>query len=153
MKVRVLKEEDYNKLKSLKLKDIDYLEIHAEDSETPTDLLIEESCRESRKVFGVFIDDKLEGVFGVSDGDCHGKVGIPWLLCSEKVNMRKLRLMREAKAMVGYFKSIYEVLVNIVHKDNLESHKFLKSLGFSFCEGYKKIGKESFIQFYQYREE
>jgi hypothetical protein len=109
-----------------------------------------EGCKLSEKAFIILDDeDEVHGVFGLNKME---HIGIPWLLCDAKVCTKAKQLMRESKAIIDHFLSKVSVLTNLVHKDNEDSIRFLRHLGFDFCDKLVRMRRESFVQFYKYNE-
>ena len=87
------------------------------------------SVQTSERVFKVIKDGKLIAVFGIADAN-HDKTGVPWLLASKDFKFTKTALSYAKHIFLPYTCAKYDVLFNYVHKDNSDSIKFLKWLGF-----------------------
>ena len=140
-------------IKGIKMKKIDEIEVVAlSGTASPLGDKVVESCKISEKAFIILDGDEAVGVFGIAEKD---SIGIPWLICSDKVNMKKLELVRESRAVVDYFKSKYDILTNLIHSKNEKSIRFLKHLGFEFCDKSVQITegerRHTFLQFYYRR--
>lgn len=76
--------------------------------------------------------DNVDFVFGIARDDSDPAVGIPWLLARDGFKMTKswLRICRDE--VFPEMDNIFPILKNYVHKDNKDSIRWLKWLGFTF---------------------
>ena len=73
-----------------------------------------------------------EFIFGVTPVDDQPAIGSPWMLATEDFKITKdwLRMCRDE--IYPQMDKTFPILMNYVHKDNQESIRWLRWLGFSF---------------------
>lgn len=99
------------------------------------------SLEASHEAHTIIIDDKVAGMFGVSEYD---GMGVPWLLTSDEITKIPIKFLRESRKWVRSLD--YKLLVNYVLKDNQIAINWLKFLGFKFLREIE-LGGETFIEF------
>lgn len=87
----------------------------------------------------VVVDDKAVAMFGVAPQDNHG---IIWLLGTPGLLKISRQFLRESRYWLDQVTMGYDLVGNIVHKDNTISIRWLKWLGFTFL---RRVG--DFIEF------
>lgn len=91
--------------------------------------VLERSLRVSGEVHVGFDDGEPVAVFGTATAAI-GRVGVPWLLGTDKLTTRPLRFMRWAKRYVAHIRATHTELRNVVDAANVPSIRFLEALGF-----------------------
>lgn len=111
------------------LREADRLEVERGTHDSALDALIH--GRESGPCFAARYDGKLLCVFGLSY--IEPEVAGPWLLATDELQRHSVTLMRAARLFVKVWSSTY-FLVNQVDSENAHAIRFLRALGFQFCD-------------------
>jgi hypothetical protein len=109
---------------------------------------LERSVYLSEYSFTAFDGDEPIALLGLGSYD--GKVGVPWMVGTDALPKAAHRWLHTAHGWVDWMQSIYPVLSNVVHKDNHQSIRWLKRLGFQFLDT-PIPGHPDFIQFVRYQ--
>lgn len=99
------------------------------------------SLEVSELAFTIVHEDQPIGMFGVRCQSLLGKVGIPWLLGTDKIREVRRQFIYEGPRWIEVLQGDYRVLMNYVHADNAMSLKWLKGLGFTIMPR-EQIGPE-----------
>lgn len=140
------------------INDVDYLESRLRESDVKE---IWASChnvsREAlqsgleRSVYCMTIvkDGEPIGMFGVRGESVVGSVGIVWALGTDRIKEVPMTVLMRSRKYIDQMLSIYPMLTNFVHAENLVSLRWLKKLGATILEK-KPFGCDSelFHQFY-----
>lgn len=111
------------------LRDQDAVEMSFLSKEHIVDAVVE-SYESSKLSLGIFIDGKPAGVFGL--GEVTPEIGAPWMLGTELLVKHSRPWLQAAPTMCNTFLAQYPTLINMIHKKNTRSIKWLKKLGFTF---------------------
>lgn len=132
------------------LKEIDKKEINALTGETPEVGLLA-SLEISKECNAIIHDGTVVGIFGIAS-PAEG-VGVPWLLCGNRIPEFSSEFMLGAKDWVKAQQDKYKILCNLVMKENMVAIKWLKRLGFIMVKE-DNIGRkgETFVEFVRIRE-
>lgn len=88
------------------------------------------SYASSKLAMGIFLEGQPAGVFGLTE--VTPEIGAPWLLGTELLVKHSRDWLSVAPSMRDAFHSQYPTLINMIHKKNTKSKRWLKKLGFSF---------------------
>lgn len=82
----------------------------------------------------VLIDGRPAGMFGCGDLNILARVGAPWLLGTDDLELAPVAFLRASVDWRGQLLQRYDVLRNLVDDRNIASIRWLKWLGFKFSE-------------------
>ena len=144
--VRPSKREDcYNLAKSMRKDDVQ--ELFASTGSNPAQALIVAYLSSHRHCYSLILEDEVVGMFGINR--INEKVGIPWLLGSDKLTKYRVEFHKLAYKYLNTFMDEYNVLFNYVDKRNWQAVRWLKVLGFTFTKLIDEYGyeKKPFYEF------
>lgn len=116
--------------RGLRQADID--ELHAQ-GETDLKDVVAAGVRDSVHAWTCAIDGRLLFLAGVAPLRPHllcEDIGVPWLLGTEEMPRHARKLIRLQAPYIALMLSAFPRLVNMVHAENVQSVRWLKSLGF-----------------------
>lgn len=151
---------DYEELMySFKLRESDYAELEAYSGNNPYHTMLDSihACKDPCCI----VDDagKIICVFGINDymyfdvglnKVVKTKLGIPWLLASEKFTKHALYIARHAKKVFRETFKKHIGLFNFVDSRNTKSIRFLKALGFTVEFDFKMPFADDKVNFYMF---
>lgn len=109
---------------------------------------ITDSLETSEETYFGYIDGNPEAVFGVAK--MSNTVGIPWMLGTDALAKAARHWLPLVMPMVEQWHQRYQVLTNLVHRENFKSIRWLQHMGFVFLD--RPIpSRPDFIQFVRYR--
>lgn len=111
------------------LRDQDAVEMSMLSKEHIVDAVVE-SYESSKLALGIFVDGTPAGVFGL--GEVTPEIGAPWMLGTDLLVKHSRPWLKAAPTMRDSFLTQYPTLINMIHKKNTRSKKWLKKLGFEF---------------------
>ncbi len=86
----------------------------------------------SKESFTAWIGNEPIAIFGLGR-TARDDVGMPWLVCSEKVRFHKRKVLKYARRYLQKcFNEGYKKLSNAVDPDNIDAKAFIRHLGFTF---------------------
>lgn len=85
-------------------------------------------------LFTIWVDGKPAGVFGAAPHPVDERVGIPWMLGTDRLLRARRELVRETERWVDYLNFYYPILVNLIDVENTTSLAWLKRVGFDLHE-------------------
>lgn len=99
------------------------------------ELLLGSFMRSSDR-YSLFDDKGILCMYGVSGSPMHGstesRLGFPWMIHCDRLSLYPVMLIEETRASCKLWMEKYEILTNIVHKDNKRSRSYLEAVGFKF---------------------
>ncbi len=113
------------------MRDADVLEVWFAGHRTPHQAM-QDGFNMSVKAWTILQDGSPIGMFGVSSASILGNIGVPWLLGTDGMLRIKRQFVHESLQYVHEMLSLYPVLVNFVHIDNIPSLRWLRWMGFDF---------------------
>lgn len=129
------------------MREADRIEIAASHGYLPHEALVKGVAR-SALCSVALIDDVPCAVFGLSIENIATGLGVPWLLGTDLIFKHRRKFVEYTRAGVEDMQNVCPRLTNWVHCDNVQSIRWLKSMGFSFGKP-KRVGLngELFVQF------
>lgn len=110
----------------------DRAEVMASHGHTPRQAL-EYSLATSTYAWTGWVGDQPVCMFGVTPISVLGGQGSPWLLGSDELCRWPKTFLRRCRPCVAAMLSVYPLLDNLVHDDNVVSKKWLRWLGFKLA--------------------
>ncbi len=123
-------EDDARELAPL-LRAGDLAEIAAQHGRPPVDILVE-SVRASTEAVAGRADGRLICIGGVGSLTLIGRIGVPWLMGTDLIDLHRREFMRQTRTMIERFHDTYPVLRNVVDARYDAAIRWLRWLGFSF---------------------
>jgi hypothetical protein len=93
------------------------------------------------------VEGEPHAMMGVAPLNMMAGVGVPWMLGTERVYDHARDLIRYSPAILGEMHATFSVLENYVSTSNARAIRFLRHVGFEFCEGVSKVGGTAFVRF------
>ena len=85
------------------------------------------------KAYTYFLSDGISPV--AIGGICpNKKIGVVWLLCTNKLEQNKKYIYSYVKDKINLFKKNYKILYNYIYKSNFCAINWLKKNGFTFVD-------------------
>jgi len=88
------------------------------------------SCMSSQDLWVYCEGETVIAISGLSPLPAPTKIGVPWVLGSDRVYERPFALVKLAKKFMAFAEAKYETLVNYVGVGNTKAIKLLEWLGF-----------------------
>lgn len=81
-------------------------------------------------------EDGVACIWGVRARSILGGIGVPWLIGSEVLTMKKYRraFLVESRKQVAEMQQMFPILLNYVDEDNVDALRWLQWLGFDLRE-------------------
>lgn len=111
------------------LRDQDAVEVTLLTKQPALEVLLD-SYHTSKLALGIFVDGVPAGVFGLAE--MTPEIGAPWMLGTDLLVKHSRPWLQAAPTMCNTFLTQYPTLINMIHKKNTRSKKWLKKLGFEF---------------------
>lgn len=96
--------------------------------------------------YTILVDGRPEAMFGTSDINVLAGIGSIWMLGTDVVDQHPRELLRLSPEWVAKLFARYEVLRNVVSRDNRASIRWLKWLGAEFSAPLE-VGGQAFVLF------
>ncbi|MCK5604942.1 hypothetical protein KAR91_23835 [Candidatus Pacearchaeota archaeon] len=111
----------------------DYKEVYFASGMDPYAVMLK-SWRSSSARWAIIVNGRVECVCGITTPEDLGDVGVPWLLGTNEVTKDILLFVRKTRECIRQMLNIKSQLANFVDKENTESVKWLKWMGFKILE-------------------
>ncbi|QDP60600.1 MAG: putative scaffold protein [Prokaryotic dsDNA virus sp.] len=130
--VRGSRKSDIHHMLKRGLRDQDSAELKAMDVDEQ--LTLEHGLEHSDQCLTVVVNSNPCGMFGVVRQN--ERAGVIWFLGTDDLFKASRKFLRESKVWLDRISSGYDLVGNIVHKDNKVSIRWLSWLGFEFFDSH-----------------
>ena len=79
-------------------------------------------------------EGEIIGMFGCASMEGDDRIGVPWLLASDKLPTVSREFIPQSKQWIESLHERHDLLFNFVHKENKTSIRWLKWMGFNFLK-------------------
>lgn len=115
------------------MREADRQELWASGLVTP-ELALKSAIKASDKAWTGLINDEPVCMFGVSRGTIAARIGSPWLLGTDALEMYQVPFLRRCRGYVSEMTEGFDTLINYVDARNAKSIRWLRWLGFDLEE-------------------
>ena len=116
-----------------RMRQADRDEVLAASGRSPGQALVF-SLRKSSVSWTALVDGRPEVMFGVGDLNILARVGAPWLLGTDAVEIHSVAFLRRSRGFTDQLLRRYSVLRNFVDDRNTVSIRWLRWLGFTLLD-------------------
>ena len=113
-------------------------------------IALHDTYARSQRAWTVLIDGEEVAMFGVV-GSAMSSIGIPWLICGERLLDHPVAFARQSKKYLPLLAEGYDVLINYVIDTNEVAKKWLRWLGFTLGQPAPYGVKQELFRSYEYR--
>ena len=137
---------------SKRIREQDQIELKAASGK-PTLVTIRDAYDISEFALGIYLNNQLEGIFGVARFLDFEVFGIPWLMTTDKIVECPFVFLKNCPYWIDKMHDYFPILFNYVDQRNTTAIKWLSWCGFQFTQTIESYGAAGmpFIEFVRAR--